>query len=148
MRAEHYVYFALKSDCVPAADITARLGIEPDKVSVRGSRLADPPRPACHVWAVECRTPGLTIDEQIDHLLQRLLPSADLIGELAQELDRVDQCEGSAVLQVVRSYQDNDPTAPDAINLLGWHLDNQVIDFLARTHAALDVDEYDLTQET
>jgi hypothetical protein len=142
MRAEHYVYFALKSDCVPAAEITARLGIEPDMVTVKGSRRVDPPRPACHIWAVECRTSGLTVDEQIDHVLQRLLPAADLIGELAQDLDRIDQCPGSVVLQVVRYYEDDDPAAPDERDLLGWHLDIRVIDFLARTRAALDVDEY------
>jgi hypothetical protein len=37
-----YVYFALSSYGTSAADITAILGLEPDEVTVRGSRIAAP----------------------------------------------------------------------------------------------------------
>ncbi|MBL7499652.1 DUF4279 domain-containing protein [Frankia sp. CNm7] len=77
MRVRQYVYFALKSDGVSAAEMTARLGIEPDEVAIRGSRRAEPMiRPASHSWKVVCRQPYMTVDEQIDHVLDRLLPAA------------------------------------------------------------------------
>ncbi len=31
---------------------------------------------------------------------------------------------------------------PVDLKLFGWHLDARVLDFLMRTHAVLDVDEY------
>jgi hypothetical protein len=60
-----------------------------------------------------------------------------------------------AVLQVVRYFDDPDGeeeelSPPDAElqklsgqhQLLGWHLDREVLDFLMATGASLDVDEY------
>ncbi|MET9232664.1 hypothetical protein [Lentzea sp. NPDC003310] len=38
MRLEQYCYFALKSTTITAAEMSRRLGMEPDEVSVRGSR--------------------------------------------------------------------------------------------------------------
>jgi Domain of unknown function (DUF4279) len=52
---EQYAYFALKSAVVPAAEMAERLGMEPDEVSVRGSRVAEPPRPIRHSWKIVCR---------------------------------------------------------------------------------------------
>ncbi|MEU5786400.1 DUF4279 domain-containing protein [Micromonospora purpureochromogenes] len=65
MIVSQYVYFALSSERVSAAEITARLGIEPDEIVVRGSRVASPARPGSHRWKITCRKPGLTVDEQI-----------------------------------------------------------------------------------
>lgn len=153
MRLHQYVYFALQSNHVSAAEMTTRLGIEPDEVVVRGSRQTDPAVPVSHAWKVVCRKPHMTVDEQIDHVLDRLVVEADRIGELAAELDRIDQSPGSSVLQVVRVFehsddQDEDPPTPidferpDQRKLLGWHIDARMLDFLQRTHAELDIDEY------
>ncbi|WP_027343146.1 DUF4279 domain-containing protein [Hamadaea tsunoensis] len=153
MRLHQYVYFALKSEEVSAAEMTARLGIEPDEVVTRGSRQTDPVVPVCHVWRVVCRKPHMTVDEQIDHVLDRLLPAADRIGALAAEPGRTDEHPISSVLQVVRVFEptddgDEDSTtpvdqeSPEQRNIFGWHLDARVLDFLRRTHAELDVDEY------
>ncbi|WP_446218205.1 DUF4279 domain-containing protein [Micromonospora sp. IBHARD004] len=68
---------ALTSTLVPAAEITARLGIEPDEIVVRGSRQADPARPARHRWKVACRKPGLTVDDQITRVVDRLFGHAE-----------------------------------------------------------------------
>lgn len=153
MRLHQYVYFALKSEEVSASEMTAWLGIEPDEVVMRGSRQTDPVVPVCHIWKVVCRKPHMTVDEQIDHVLDRLLPAADRIGELVAGPGRVDQRPISSVLQVVRVFEHSDDEDEDSIipidqkspgqrNLFGWHVDARVLDFLRRTHAELDVDEY------
>ena len=64
MRLRQYVYFALKSEEVSAAEITARLGVEPDEVVVRGSRQTDRfVRPVCHIWKIVCREPNMRLSE-------------------------------------------------------------------------------------
>ncbi|WP_329245510.1 DUF4279 domain-containing protein [Actinoallomurus sp. NBC_01490] len=60
MRVRQYVYFALHSSTLPAAEMATRLGLEPDEVSVRGSRTTTPPRPVTHVWKIVCRDRGLS----------------------------------------------------------------------------------------
>ncbi|MEW2330033.1 DUF4279 domain-containing protein [Micromonospora chersina] len=155
MLISQYAYFKLASVRVTAAEITARLGIDPDEVSVRGSRLAQPPRPATHMWQIVCREPGLTVDEQIKHIVDRLSPHAERIGALAAELDRIDGEPGASVLQVVRVFEHPDGEQEDLTSpvedfeklpgqhqLLGWHLDSQTLEFLRLTRAELDVDEY------
>lgn len=44
MRVRRYVYFALVSEQLSAAAIKAEVGLEPDEVGVRGSRLRIPAR--------------------------------------------------------------------------------------------------------
>jgi hypothetical protein len=151
-----YAYFALKSTSMPASEITARLGIEPDEAVTRGSRRpADPVIPAAHCWRMVCRTPGMTVDEQISHIVDRLFVHAPRIGVLAAELDRTDGGPGSAVLQVVRVFEhpagepedlsgpvDGLEKLPGQHQLLGWHLDRRTLEFLRLTGAELDIDEY------
>lgn len=155
MLIHQYAYFCLASEQMTAAEMTARLGIEPDEVTVRGLRQAVPPRPAAHRWKVVCRTAGLTTGEQITQIVDRLFEHAPTIGTLAAELDAVEGGSGSSVLQVVRVFehpagQDEDRGSgiegwqklPGQHQLLGWHLDARTLDFLRTTHAELDVDEY------
>ncbi|MFB6890336.1 DUF4279 domain-containing protein [Kitasatospora sp. NPDC056327] len=146
MPLRQYVYFALFSPHVPAEEMTSRLGIAPDQVSVRGSRFTEPKViPVSHSWQVVCRDPDLCVDEQIARVLDRLRPHTARIAELAGRLATDD---GRAVLQVVRHFNDSDdesPGHPDARNLFGWHLGRDVLDFLAAVGADLDVDEYDMT---
>ncbi|MFE6871667.1 DUF4279 domain-containing protein [Kitasatospora sp. NPDC057692] len=147
MSLRQYAYFGLSSQHISADEITSRLGITPDEVTVRGSRTITPRAiPASHRWRIVCREPGLCVDEQIARILDRLRPHttriAELVGQLAAD-------GGGAVLQVVRYFNDTDhdesPRHPDAPNLFGWHLDRDVLDFLAAVDAELDVDEYDMT---
>lgn len=156
MLISQYAYFALKSTSMPAAEITARLGIEPDEAVTRGSRrAADPVIPAAHCWRVVCRTPGMTVDEQASHIVERLHMHACRIGALAAELDRTDGGPGSAVLQIVRVFEHpaGEPEdlrvsvgglekLPGQHQLLGWHLDRRLLEFLRLTGAELDIDEY------
>ncbi|MER7443292.1 DUF4279 domain-containing protein [Micromonospora avicenniae] len=155
MIISQYVYFALSSNRVSAAEITARLGIEPDEIVVRGSRLASPARPANHRWKTTCRKPGMTVDEQINRIVDRLFDHADRIGELAVELDDIGGEPGASMLQVVRVFEHPDGEEEDLTSpvegleklagqhqLLGWHIDARILEFLRLTRAELDVDEY------
>jgi hypothetical protein len=72
LRIRQYVYFSVRSAELDAAVMTARLGIEPDRVLVRGARQQEPPRPTLHAWEIVCDEPRLTIDEQVASVLARL----------------------------------------------------------------------------
>ncbi|MFD3837962.1 hypothetical protein ACFWWC_17105 [Streptomyces sp. NPDC058642] len=37
--------------------------------------------------------------------------------------------------------------ATDVLNLFGWHLGREILDFLSATGAELDVDEYDVAED-
>ncbi|SCL37589.1 protein of unknown function [Micromonospora pallida] len=155
MRVRQYVYFSLQSDQMPADEMAARLDMEADEAKVKASRRANPPVPRCHAWKVVCRDDGLTVDEQIDQVIGRLQPITDRIAALAREIDASEGEWPAATLQVVRYFGDEDseeenpqPDDTDLVRLpsqhqlLGWHLDRRVLEFLQNTGAELDVDEY------
>jgi hypothetical protein len=102
LKISQCVYFALKSDMVSASTITTHLGMRPDRVEVRGARRATPALPACHIWAIECRQPGLAVDELVARVLARVRPAAALVRDLTAD-DGV-----SAVLQVVHYFDDDE----------------------------------------
>jgi hypothetical protein len=147
-----YVYFALSSERTTADEITRLLGIEPDETTVKASRSTSPvPVPSRHHWQIVCRDRGLRVDEQITRVVGRLQPHTQAIAQLARRLT-TEEGHGSAVLQIVRYFNDTDPeeTLPspaDRANLFGWHLDRDVLEFLTATGADLDVDEYDMAAE-
>ncbi|MGV9382070.1 DUF4279 domain-containing protein [Nonomuraea sp. NPDC003707] len=153
MQVDQYVYFALKSEHVSAAEMAARLGLEPDVVTVRGNRRLEPPHPAVHIWQVNGpRSSERPVDDMILALVGRLEPYAKMIGAVAEELDRHEPGH-TATLQVVRFFGDEEdgvaapvvpalPSTPARHRPLGWHLDRRVLDFLQITRAELDVDEY------
>ncbi|MGW2207057.1 DUF4279 domain-containing protein [Streptomyces sp. NPDC001774] len=152
MPLDQYVYFALSSEHTSAQEMTALLGIQPDETKVRGSRIVQPAIPVCHRWMLVCRAPGLRVDEEIAHVLDRLRPHTDRIADLARRLDEEPGAGTAAKLQVVRYFREADEPSKDSHlrteekpNLFGWSLDQEVLDFLAATGAFLDIDEYDLT---
>ena len=120
---------------MPASEMSAVLGLEPDEITVRAVDLVDPPVPASHEWMVTCRDPEKTVDEQVEDLVQRLAPYTAQIAQLAAHLER-DEC-GGARLHIVR--QVNTPTA--FIYGSSWRLKRQVLHFLHVTYADLNVDE-------
>ncbi|MFB7378207.1 DUF4279 domain-containing protein [Kitasatospora purpeofusca] len=149
MSLTQYVYFAISSVGTTADEITQLLGVEPDEVTVRGSLSTSPHIiPFCHVWKVVCREPGLPVDEQIDQVIGRLRPRMEALTDLTTRL-ATEEGPGGTILQVHRWFNlhDEHPSgSPDDTNLLGWHLDRAVLDFLAATGADLDVGEYDVTR--
>lgn len=153
VRIRQYVYFSLLSDSVTASEITGALGVEPDAFSVRGSKKDSPPLPAAHSWRIGCDERGLTIGEQVDMVIGRLRPIAGPLRELVATTDV------GAVLQLVRDFDADEgeqevleetvsPTGqlltrlPGQHQLLGWHLDTEVLSFLVGIGAGIDCDEY------
>jgi hypothetical protein len=129
-----YASFGFWSRRMPASEMAARLGLEPDEISVRGADLVDPPVPSSHEWKVTCRDPEISVDEQVNRLMARLTPFASEISQLAEDLERND-C-GGARLRIVRHAKRNDDE-PDT----GWRLDRDVVRFLQLTRADVTVDE-------
>jgi hypothetical protein len=120
---------------MPASEMSAVLGLEPDEITVRAVDLVDPPVPTSHEWMVTCRDPEKTVDEQVEDLVQRLAPYTTQIARLAAHLEQ-DEC-GGARLHIVR--QVNTPTA--FMSDSSWRLKRQVLHFLHVTNADLNVDE-------
>ncbi|GAA2646615.1 hypothetical protein GCM10010425_65350 [Streptomyces spororaveus] len=149
MPIDQYVYFALSSELTSAQEMTARLGVEPDETTVRGSRSIQPAIPVCHRWKTVCREPSLRVDEQMACVLNRLRPHTDRIVELVGQLGQEPDTGNVAVLEIVRYFRDaGEPGQADPAgkpNLFGWGLDRGALEFLAATGAVLDVDEYDMT---
>ncbi|MEV0593688.1 DUF4279 domain-containing protein [Nonomuraea cavernae] len=156
MRVRQYAYFAVRSEYMDATEIAVRIGVKPDEITVRGSKSTEPPRPATHTWQIMCREPGLTVDEMIAQLVDRLAPFSQAVGRLVDELNqRCPDDRPCAVLQVVRYLDGEDGEDEDLTSshpglekmagqhqLLGWRLDRRVLRFLVTTGAELDVDEY------
>src|SRR5690349_18046286 len=135
MRVEQYSYFALKSLSVTAAEMTRRLGVEPDEVTVRGSRSIERDVPRVHAWKIVRRSVE-AVDEQVQHLVDRLLSVRDELVRLTADP------EIDAVMQVVRYFND-DGQADSEKAPVGWGLQPPTIAFLADVRAWVDVDEYD-----
>ncbi|MEZ0112822.1 hypothetical protein ABH920_006846 [Catenulispora sp. EB89] len=153
MLISQYAYFGLFSRATPAAAMTAALGIDPDEIDVRGSRRGEPrPRPAFHGWRIVCRDPAMSVDQQVERIMERLAPHVGTIAALTRQLDAQGGKDTSAVLEIVRKFNHDEgqdrlastpPEMIDGHDLLGWHLDRTVLEFLQATGAVLDVDEYD-----
>lgn len=154
MFVRQYVYFALFSRQMSAAEMTARLMINPDETTARGSRHTKPAVvPVQHSWDVACREAHLRVEEQIECVLARLRPSKGRVVELATELAAEEDGHGGAVLNIVRHFdaeQDDDGLSMAELeqkqqsghHLLGWTLEREAIEFLAAVGAKVGVDEY------
>ena len=99
VRIKQHASFAIYSTSVAADEVERLVGLQPDRVSVRGSRTTSPPRPVAHVWEVRCEERGLTVDEQVDRIVARLSPYRPAIRKVVDEID-----DAHAVLGVVRSF--------------------------------------------
>ncbi|MGO1056577.1 DUF4279 domain-containing protein [Crossiella sp. CA198] len=155
MRMSQFTYFALYSSTTTAQEMAERLSLAPDETNVRGSRQADPPRPIAHTWKLVCHEPGLTVDDQIEHVMNRLRPHQARIIELVRDLKLADPDQGGAKLNVVRYFNDEDGeeeelSPPDASlqkfggqhQLLGFALEPEWMRFLVAVDACIDFDEY------
>ncbi len=84
VRIKQYVYFSVISETSTADEIANFLGLPPDKLAVRGSRLVDPPRPRFHSWQLVCDSPGLRIDQQASAVLERLRAVEDRLVRIGR----------------------------------------------------------------
>ena len=153
MKISQRVYFAIGSGTLPAAEVTAFLGAEPDKIMVRGSKRSQPPIPAAHSWELHCRDRGLTLDAQIGKVMARVEPLQ------LRLLDLVTSQDVDLELVIVRFLGDEDgeeesfeaaitedgkllERLPGQHQLLGWHLTHEQLGFLASIRCSIDADEY------
>jgi hypothetical protein len=116
-----------------------------------------------HVWEIACSEGGLTVDAQVGRLVELLLPVEPALVLLAAELGSDSREVGSdgesragCELSIVRYFDDEAGEEeedgrmagsdlvrlPGQHQLLGWHLGADVLTFLVRVGAVLDVDEY------
>lgn len=155
-----YAEFVLYSNTLTASDITSRLGVEADEIMIRGSETLDPPVPRHHLWSIRSEGQGLSVDAHLEHIIDRLGVHANALGDLVLEIVSADHTPHlGSVLRVVRHFDDPEgeeevirvietpdggriESLPGQHQLLGWHLEPRVIDFLWATHASLDFCEY------
>jgi len=158
VRIRQQVYFGIQSEDTTAANLTGQIGVEPDSFSVRGSRSATPPRPLKHEWRVECDDGGLSVEDQVQRIVDRLLPYQGRIAAVVAEIRQKSPGDGSR-LQIVRHFNDDegDEESDGEVStsgvsqlerlggqhqLLGWHLSSEVVAFLCEVQADIDCDEF------
>lgn len=147
-----YAFFSLRSDVRPPDEINRLLAFDADVSQLKGSKRTDPPLPRCHHWEVMATRQSAVVDDQLREIIDRLRPVTVRIRGLVED----GSC--SATLQVVRRF--NDPEGeeenlepldteigvlehiPGQHQLLGWHIDPEIVDFLIATGAEIDIDEY------
>lgn len=148
---EQYVCFAIGSEVMTPEQITGEIGLAPDETQVRGAAPQQLPQPVMNTWRLECRRPGLRIDEMISDVVARALP----FWEPIRQLVRSPENDVVAWLQMVRRF-DVDGGEEERIGLsaeglvklaeqhqlFGWHLDRELLEFLDDIGAELDADEY------
>jgi uncharacterized protein DUF4279 len=150
VKIQQSAYFALRSPTLPADEIGARIGLPPDRIAVRGSRMRAPDQPAHHAREIHCEEPALRVDELIERVVARLAGHRTPIRQLVIDADDV-----TATLHVVRRFDDDDgeqeafatrgdglEKLPGQHQLLGWHLEHEIIKFLVDVGADVDIDEY------
>ncbi len=152
MQIEQYVYFAIGSEVITPAELARAIGLAPDETQLRGATCEQPPRPVMNTWRLECRSPGLGIDAMISDVVARALP----FGERIRRLVRAPDNDVVAWLQIVRYFdldggeEERIDLSPEGLlklagrhQLLGWHLDRELLEFLDDVGAELDADEYE-----
>ena len=144
-----YSYLAVSSKALTSQEIEDRLKLKADKHMVwgKGRLRMDPTYQVDNVWELVADEIA-TVDDQIEKLIRRILPAKDRLIELVRTTDV------EVSLQVVRHFDDPEGEQeiidedeelvklPGQHQLLGWHLTNEVINFLHETGAEIDVDEY------
>ncbi len=131
-KVQQYCYFWIASDIVTADEITALLGIQPDRRAVRGSRQTEPRVvPVEHSWELVCERHG-RIDEQITDVLSRIEPVASHVRTLTSRGDV------GAGLMMVRYFDDPE----GEYGAMGWCLSLEQVALLAAMGANIQADEY------
>ena len=131
-KVQQYSYFWIASKDVTAAEITAAIGLAPDRTVVRGSRRMTPdPVPIEHRWEVVCDRHG-RIDKQVSVVLSRIEPVAERVRILTE------RGGVESGLTMVRWF--DDPAG--GYGAMSWWLSPEQIALLAMMHANIQADEY------
>ena len=150
MRIHQYAHFHIGSDVLTPDQITATLLIEPTSVSWQGSRSTEPLVPRTNRWQYKATGAGL-----VDDLVRELLGVFEPLRAPLQELTANGAC--SIEIRFMRSFGDPDGVEEDEgltdlpgnlvrlegqHQLLGFHLDTNLMARLVELGCALDFDEY------
>lgn len=149
MKIYQHADFLVRSESTSAKDVTAALGIQPTEVWVRGERSVEPVRPQTHGWSLRATGEGV-IDELVLELLERIEPVAGKLAELTSG------GEATATISFMRSFGDDEGIEDDEglelpgnlvrlprqHQLLGFHLDVDLMRRLVALDCPLDFDEY------
>ena len=150
MKIHQYAHFDVASDVYDPDAITAALLIEPTKVSWKESKSTDPPIPRSHLWQYRAKGDG-SVDDLVRELLGVFIPLRTSIAEL--------RTDGACRVEIrfMRSFGDPDGEEEDAgpedlpsnlvrlpgqHQLLGFHLDTELMSQLVSLGCSLDFDEY------
>jgi hypothetical protein len=149
VKIKQYMLFVVYSDALEPEQISRRVGIDADAVVLRASRIADPPRPVTNIWQLRSEGSGLTVDDHIQRLTERLRPVRNTLIALLDE-----QSDVTMRFEVVR-YFNAEEGEDEVINLadgleklagqhqlLGWTLTRDAMDFFRDLRAELWFDEY------
>jgi Domain of unknown function (DUF4279) len=154
MRIRQYAHFIVESETLSPEQITAILLIEPTSVSRRGSRSTEPHIPRFNIWNYKARGEG-----RVDDLVTELV---DFFEPLADRLQMLLANEGLSIgISVMRSFDDSlgveedfsmltGPSdlpehlvkLPGQHQLLGLHLNVDLMRRLVALNCLVDVDEY------
>lgn len=147
MHARQHLHFSITSRHVTASEITDRLGMQPDEIAVRGSRLAHPVTPPAHAWTITCKQPGLSVSNQLIQIVARLRTILTRVTALSAELAEADPEHGGACLELVTYLEDHavdaeTPPEEPIDPLQQWALEREILHFLLTTTPAFDLDIY------
>lgn len=150
MKILQYAHFDVGSDIYSPDKITAELLVEPTRVIWRGTRSTEPLIPRTNLWQYRATGSG-TVDELVRELLDVFEPLADKLARLTANDD------SWIVIGFMRSFDDPDgidedegpSDLPDHLvrlsgqhQLVGFHLDVDLMARLVALRCALDFDEY------
>lgn len=150
MKIYQYADFVVKSDSLSPDDITGALLLEPSSVSWRGARSKEPMMPRTNVWCRRAVGVGC-VDDLVRELVELLEPRAAKLGSLT-----VDGA-ATATISLMRSFGDDDGVEedegdlglpenlvrlPGQHQLLGFHLDVDLMKRLVALSCSVDFDEY------
>ena len=153
MRVRQSASLDIMSETITAITLTEIIGLEADRQSVRGSRNDHPdPLPRFHRWSLSSGLPDTaTVNDQLDGLMQRMHPRLTAIKDL------LTNPEVGGGISVVRHFEEGPETEQVAgpgrtigslerlagqHPLLGFHLGDDVLAFVADLGIGLDFDEY------
>ncbi|MEV4158371.1 DUF4279 domain-containing protein [Nocardia salmonicida] len=97
MKIRQYSYFELASTIVSAAELTIRLGVEPDQLAVKGTTNARGRVCRLHSWRISDDLGG-AVDEQLERLIVRLEPRPHPIDSTGKRCRCLVTHAGGAVL--------------------------------------------------
>lgn len=153
MQVRQYAYFGISSSTITPEDITAAVGLQPDRARPMGSRSEGPPPfPRFHLWDLRSECPDTAdLNAHFTSIVSRLRGSEDRIRAFLASAD------GDGQITVVRKFdpgpEDQAIIEPGRLvdglerlrgqhPLLGFHLDADVLNLAVRLGVEIDFDEY------